>query len=290
MVDQARRKDLVSSDVLVDAASDIWAIHDTFAEAMATAYRDTAMAQALRDERERSALTGALLEGRLLEDATVWEIADLLRLPRQGPLVVVAAESPQIAQEALPQAEMQLRIRGIASAWRLLPDMHVAIVSLPEGGQLRLIEDILAGSARARVGVSPVYSRLTETAAALRFARIAMAASPPGHVGVTFFDDRPLAVAAVSAPDAMRRIARTVLGGVLDLPREQSALLLQTLEAWRDNGGSATAAAGHLFCHPNTVRQRMRKLESCTGRSLSDPQATAELFLALQAVQLLPPG
>jgi hypothetical protein len=64
MVDHARRKDLVPSDVLVDAASDIWAIHDTFAEA--TAYRDTAMAQALRDERERSALTAALLEGRVL--------------------------------------------------------------------------------------------------------------------------------------------------------------------------------------------------------------------------------
>jgi DNA-binding PucR family transcriptional regulator len=77
---------------------------------------------------------------------------------------------------------------------------------------------------------------------------------------------------------------------VLDLPPEQSTLLLQTLAAWRDNGGSATAAAQQMFCHPNTIRQRLRKLESCTGRSLSDPQATAELFLALQAVALLPPA
>jgi DNA-binding PucR family transcriptional regulator len=149
---------------------------------------------------------------------------------------------------------------------------------------------VLAGSAPARVGISPAYAALTETAAALRFARIAMASTMPGASHVTLFDDYPLAVAAVSAPDAMQRIGQTVLGGVLDLPPEQSGLLLQTLATWRDNGGSATATARKLFCHPNTVRQRLRKLESRTGRSLTDPHATAELFLALQAVQLLPRG
>lgn len=287
LVDQARLQGRVSSDVLVDAASDIWAVHDTFAEAMASAYRDAAMAQVLRDERERSALVAALLEGRLLEDVTVWDIADLLRLPRQGPFVVVAAESPQLAQEALPYAENRLRIRGIRSAWRLLPEMQVGIVCLPGRGQLRQLIDELTGSARSRVGVSPSYAALTETASALRFARIAMASTMPGTAYVSLFDDHPLAVAAVGAPDAMRRIGQAVLGGVLELPPEQSTLLLHTLAVWRDNGGSATATARKLFCHPNTVRQRLRKLESCTGRSLTDPQATAELLLALQAIHLL---
>jgi hypothetical protein len=287
LCDQARLQDRVSSDVLVDAASDIWAVHDTFAEAMASAYRDAAMAQVLRDERERSALVAALLEGRLLEDMTVWDIADLLRLPRQGPFAVVAAESPQLAHEALPYVENRLRIRGIRSAWRLLPEMQVGIVCLPDTGQLRQLVDELAGSARSRVGVSPSYAALTETASALRFARIAMASTMPGIAHVSLFDDQPLAVAAVGAPDAMRRIGQAVLGGVLELPPEQSTLLLHTLAVWRDNGGSATAAARKLFCHPNTVRQRLRKLESSTGRSLTDPQATAELFLALQAIQLL---
>jgi hypothetical protein len=290
LVDRARGQDLVPSDVLVDAASDIWAAHDTFAEAMASAYRDTAMAQVLRDERERSALVAALLEARVLEDTTVWEIADLLGLPRQGPFVVVAAESTQIAQEALPHADTQLRIRGIGSAWRLLPELHVGIIRLPNAGHLGQLTTVLTGTARARVGVSPEYTLLTDTAAALRFARVAMATTPPGSPAVTLFEDHPLAVAAVSAPDTMQHTARTVLGAVLDLPPEQSTLLLQTLAAWRDNGGSATATARQMFCHPNTIRQRLRKLESCTGRSLSDPRATAELFLALEATLLLPPS
>jgi PucR C-terminal helix-turn-helix domain len=292
VVDHARRGGTPSSDVLVDVASDVWTVHDTFAEAMASAYRDAAMAQVLRDERERSALVAALLEGRVLEDMTVWDIADLLRLPRRGPFVVVSAESLQVAQEALPDAEIRLRVRDIGSAWRLLPEIQVGIVRLPgelPGAGLRQLTGVLAETARGRVGVSPVYTLLTETVGALRLARIAMTTTAPGQPAVTLFDDHPLAVAAVSAPDAMQHIARTVLGAVLDLPPEQSTLLLQTLAAWRDNGGSATAAAQQMFCHPNTIRQRLRKLESCTGRSLSDPQATAELFLALQAVALLPP-
>jgi hypothetical protein len=293
VVDHARRGGTPPSDVLVDVASDVWTVHDTFAEAMASAYREAAMAQVLRDERERSALVAALLEGRVLEDLTVWDIADLLRLPRRGPFVVVSAESLQIAQEALPDAEIRLRVRDIGSAWRLLPEIQVGIVRLPgelPGTGLRQLTDVLAETARGRVGVSPVYTLLTETVGALRLARIAMTTTAPGQPAVTLFDDHPLAVAAVSAPDAMQHIARTVLGAVLDLPPEQSTLLLQTLAAWRDNGGSATAAAQQMFCHPNTIRQRLRKLESCTGRSLSDPQATAELFLALQATTLLPPA
>jgi len=62
--------------------------------------------------------------------------------------------------------------------------------------------------------------------------------------------------------------------------------LLETLAAWRDNGGSAADAAGVLFCHPNTVRHRLRRIESATGRSLGDPKATAEILIALEAAML----
>ena len=33
-------------------------------------------------------------------------------------------------------------------------------------------------------------------------------------------------------------------------------------------GGSATAAGQALFCHPNTVRYRLRRVEELTGRSV----------------------
>jgi hypothetical protein len=43
LVEQARARGLVSSEALVDVASDVWAAHDTFAEAMAMVGRATAV-------------------------------------------------------------------------------------------------------------------------------------------------------------------------------------------------------------------------------------------------------
>ncbi|QYN25652.1 PucR family transcriptional regulator [Amycolatopsis sp. DSM 110486] len=212
LVRHARTQERVSDQALVDAASDLWSAHDTFAEEMAAAHREATMALVLRNEGERSALVGALLEGRPLHETSVWEVADVLRLPKRGPFVVVAAESVQLAQEALPGIENRLRARRIGSAWRLMPDAQIGIVRFENDADLRPLASTLTASAHSRIGVSPPYRALTETAAALRFARIALASTVAGTPHVTMFDDFPLAVAAVSAPDAMQRVRQAVLG------------------------------------------------------------------------------
>jgi DNA-binding PucR family transcriptional regulator len=80
----------------------------------------------------------------------------------------------------------------------------------------------------------------------------------------------------------MRHVAGSILAALGQIPAGQRPVLLATLGAWLDNGGSASKAASVLFCHPNTVRHRMRRLEQLTGRSLSDPRGIAELSLAFE--------
>jgi DNA-binding PucR family transcriptional regulator len=58
--------------------------------------------------------------------------------------------------------------------------------------------------------------------------------------------------------------------------------LLSTLGTWLDHGGSAARAAGALYCHSDTIRHRLRRLEQRTARSLSDPRGIAELALAYE--------
>jgi hypothetical protein len=288
MVTHSRRRGLASSDALVGAASTLWAAHDAYTDAMTTAYRDAMTTEMIRNERERSALVDALLDGRLSDMTDIWDAAEVLRLPSKGTYVVIAAEVPQIAHEALPGAESRLAGRGIGSAWCLRADLQIGVACVPAKDRLTTLVAALREMATARVGISPGYPALDQTAPALRLARLAMAATPVGEVAVTRFDAHPLAVTAISASEILPRISRTVFGPLLDLPPDDQAILLETLEAWRDNDGSAAAAAAALYCHPNTVRHRLRRIEQLTGRSLTSPRAAAELCLALEGVRLLP--
>ena len=97
-----------------------------------------------------------------------------------------------------------------------------------------------------------------------------------------------LAVTAVGAPDLMERISENVLGALKDLPEHDRDALLDTVEAWLDYGGSIDQIAHHMFCHPNTARQRLRRLETHTGRSVNNPRDATELFIALEMVGRLP--
>jgi DNA-binding PucR family transcriptional regulator len=54
-----------------------------------------------------------------------------------------------------------------------------------------------------------------------------------------------------------------------------------------DNDGSTRAVGELLFCHPNTVRYRLHRIEQRTGRSLSKPRDVAELCLAFEVQRRL---
>jgi hypothetical protein len=276
----------VSPVALVRAASDIWELQTVYTEAMSASYRDVISSHIRAREQERSALVEALLEGRAVEHITVWEVADLLHLPHQGPYVVVAAEVPEVGQQALAGIEERLLGVGLSSAWRLLPDRQIGIVSFHDKARLHLVVDQLRRRATRRVGVSPPYNELADTGKALRLARIALMGSTSDE-RVTVFDEAPLSVAAVGAPEVMGRVVQNVLGGLAALPRDDRTVLLDTFKVWLDCGGSATDAAEKLFCHPNTVRYRLRRIEERTGRSLTEPRAVAELCLAFEAQRRL---
>src|SRR5260370_40081963 len=109
----------VAPEAALAAASEMWLVLDTFTQEMADGYREELTSQTLSREAERSAVVQALLEGRL-DDASIWEAADILRLPAQGPYVVIAAQLPEVGRHALVRAADALRSLGVASACRLL--------------------------------------------------------------------------------------------------------------------------------------------------------------------------
>lgn len=285
------REAAIPTDSILDATARVFLAQDTFTQAMSTAYRQQLTAQILEREEERSALVEALLSRRITDRHSLWEAADLLRLPTTGPYAVVAAELPAIGKLGLPTIENKLSVRDIRSAWRLLPDLQVGIVHLrgpKTADALEALVEVLRQSASARVGISPPFHELSQTSDALRFARLALTGKPSAGSLVAVFDDTPLAVAAVSAPEVMAKIKSSVLGRLNALPAEERSILLDTFRAWLDADGSANDTAAKIFCHPNTVRHRLHRIEELTDRSLSRPQDLAELCLAFEIERRLP--
>jgi hypothetical protein len=270
-----------SSDVVLRVGSEMWQVLDTYSQELAEGYREEASAQALSAEQQRSALFQALFEGHLAA-TNPWEAALLLRLPQNVPLVVVAGEVLAVGRHALPRAEYVLRDAGLFSTWRLLPDLEVGVVSLPNpSAQLDGLAEILSACAVGRVGISPEFTDLHAAPQALTLAQMALS-SGLIEDGVTIFDHHLLGIASVSAPDFMEHLARVVLAGLALIPEKERATLLETLGVWLDNGGSAQKTSEQLFVHRNTVHQRLRKLETHTGQKLADPRSAALLTLAFE--------
>ncbi len=70
---------------------------------------------------------------------------------------------------------------------------------------------------------------------------------------------------------------------VRDLQAHDPALV-QTLRAYLDSFGDVAAAAEQLHVHPNTVRYRIRRIETLLKTSLADPDVRLLLSLGLRVV------
>jgi hypothetical protein len=264
----------------------IFAAQDIFTAAMTAAYRDEQTRRLVGDESEREVLIDSVLHGRLFEQWSIWEAADCLRLPAQGPYVVVAAES-SVGAEALPGIESKLRSMDVFSAWQLLPDMQVGIVHVKSDKQLANVLALVSRMASNRVGVSAQFDDLRDTAQALRYARVTLRGRSDQGPRVTQFDGSILSTAAVSAPEVMVKLAMPIIECFAELTANERDVLFETFRVWLENDGSLRAVGELLFCHPNTVRYRLHRIEQRTGRSVTRPRDVAELSLAFEVHRLL---
>ena len=276
--------DDVSNADLVDVAGRLFEMHERYAGAAADGYRAEAKELTQSSERERVVLLDMLLTGASAE--SIWQVAQSLGLPSTGSFVVVVASSPQPGQDPLPRAESTLDARDIASVWRLDARSSVGVLSLPAPTGSDAALHILGRLAVGPIGVSPVFTDLAQVAWGRRLAQLAVDSRPV--VGVRQFPGGQLDTLLAAAPKTAVAVARSVLGPVIDLPGDDRDQLLETVQAWLESGGSATTAGAALFCHPNTVRYRLRRVEAFTGRSLTDPVQLAEIVTAVRAWNELP--
>jgi DNA-binding PucR family transcriptional regulator len=186
---------------------------------------------------------------------------------------------PSVRAEDLPPFIGALRF-----VWRQHGDSAVGVILLGEES-LNILRDRLPGQETSRTGVSTAIDGLASLGRARSLAETA--ARTLREPGLAFLEDRLDLAIVRSSPDLARELQFHVLAPLLDIEEWRREVLLQTLEAWLEADGSTARAATRLFCHRNTVVNRLRRIEQMTNRSLSVPRDLVSLSLALRAYRQL---
>jgi DNA-binding PucR family transcriptional regulator len=174
----------------------------------------------------------------------------------------------------------------VTTRWLTHDGDRLALVAAPTSDDAH---DVLSGlAARARTGASRPFTSLAGAPAALAQARTAVRSLAPGQAGLSCFGDRPLDALLAADDERAAELGHAVLGGLRERDPRDEELLLATVEAWFEHGGSGTKAAAALHCHRNTVLNRLARVADLTGRDINDPRAAAELYAAVRARRLRP--
>ena len=92
----------------------------------------------------------------------------------------------------------------------------------------------------------------------------------------------------VQTDDAVRDRHADALRRLVDYDRRRQAELCRTLEEYLARRGNISATAQALYVHPNTLRQRLRRIEEITGLDVREGEwLMIEIALKLLRLEAL---
>ncbi|MGQ4731426.1 PucR family transcriptional regulator [Streptomyces sp. Ju416(a)] len=304
LVDETARRDPDDIRLLVHVAADVWNFVDEHCGVVADAYRQAERRQSWRRENRQRLMVAALLDGTA-RIADLAEAAEMLGLPEQGRYAVLAvaggvaaggagsgagagvAAASRAGAAARPPVELPVGAPGATALWHPGPDAEFAILPLTGSpGELGELAAALGVPAGTRAGIGSAVDGLAALGDARRLAETALRACPASG-GTVLLDEHLPDALVVSCPALAGALADRVLGPLDRLDPADRDVIVETLTAWLDADGSAQRAGARLYCHRNTVLNRLRRFEQLTGRCLTRPRDAVEVSLALAGRRLL---
>ncbi|MGW0859417.1 PucR family transcriptional regulator [Streptomyces sp. NPDC002690] len=314
LVDETARRDPEDVRLLVHVAADVWNFVDEHCGVLTDAYRQAEQRIDWRRENRQRLMTAALLDGTA-RIADLPDAATALGLREDGRYAVLAVRTAQRTPHAATSPPVVLP-DGVVALWHTGPEVELAVVALESadatatatatagtdasagapqgcagtgtgtGGVLaRLAADMTAPAGTA-VGIGSAVEGLAALGEARRLAETALRACPASG-GVVLLDEHLPTALVVSSPALGTALAQRVLGPLDGIDPADRDVLIETLTAWLEADGSAQRAGARLYCHRNTVLNRLRRFEQLSGRCLTRPADAVEVCLALAARRLL---
>ncbi|MFI9617016.1 PucR family transcriptional regulator [Streptomyces sp. NPDC052023] len=281
MTTPLRGREAVDQDLVLEVAGALWETIDRFSTLMADAYRLTQLELHHRQGSRRGALFEALLDGRGSDPTVAAAAASALGIPLRDRYAVVAVDQDPLAPT---DPEPALQAAGMWSFWRPRGERNTGIVRLGTAEPAELAETLRSGRV-GTAGISPPFEELADADTALRLAERSLRTLPPGSKEVAEVDDRLVEAVLTNDPEIAGRLVARYLNGMADSGSD-GPVLLQTLRVWLDNGCSAAHTAKQMYCHRNTILNRMARITQLTGWPVESGEARLGWALALRAAQV----
>jgi purine catabolism regulator len=88
----------------------------------------------------------------------------------------------------------------------------------------------------------------------------------------------------------LHALVRSTLGAVLDADAKRGSELVRSLRVWLHHDRRTEAASRRLHIHKHTLAYRLKRVEELTGRDLARTADLAELWMALNALDIVGTG
>ena len=158
------------------------------------------------------------------------------------------------------------------------PEPCLFVAEPEQPGRVEQVARVLADR-RAVLGPAVPVGQAAQS---LRWARTVAAKGAP-RAGMLRCDGRLSSVLLLGDEELVRLLAAHRLAPLDGLTAKRRQRLEETLLVWLESSrGSAPEVAERLGLHPQTARQRMRRIEELFGPALADPDARFEIELALR--------
>ncbi|MGW2473069.1 PucR family transcriptional regulator [Streptomyces sp. NPDC001665] len=165
------------------------------------------------------------------------------------------------------------------------PQPHLLIPGPFDDMRRRMLEHALP-CVRAAIGLTVPSSLASDS---IRWARRVLELVDAGVIDdapAILCDDHLITLWLLSDPVLLDQLARRELAPMANISANRRERLIETLRIWLDTRGTAAQMGELLDVHPQTVRYRMRNLESIFGDQLVDPEARFSTETVLRAMQL----
>ncbi|MEU9098488.1 helix-turn-helix domain-containing protein [Streptomyces sp. NPDC048361] len=231
-----------------------------------------------RSDALRRRLLHLILAGSPVPRAAIADLADRARWPLPERVTLIALRSGAGLNRAALDNDV------LVDPGEPLP--HLLVPGPVDEARRRMLDAALLGS-WAAVGLEVPIGDASDS---LRWARqvLELAASGviDGDSGRLYCEDHLVTLWLRSDPALLEHLGRRELAPLDALTPGRRDRLIETLRTWLATRGTAAHMGEILAVHPQTVRYRMRTLESIFGDRLTDPEHRFATELVLRARDL----